>query len=79
MRQLFFIPLDSDSFGIGLYMPTHDTFLTGVFGRGETTEKENRETEEKVNCCHPERPKGVEGSWHRLDCKSFVNAKIATR
>lgn len=30
----------SDSFGIGLYMPTHDTFLTGVFGRGETTEKD---------------------------------------
>ena len=21
-------------------MPTHDTFLTGVFGRGETTEKD---------------------------------------
>ena len=30
----------SDSFGIGLYMPTHDTFLTGVFNRGETTEKD---------------------------------------
>ena len=30
----------SDSFGIGLYMPTHDTFLTGVFSRGETTEKD---------------------------------------
>lgn len=30
----------SDSFGIGLYMPAHDTFLTGVFGRGETTEKD---------------------------------------
>ncbi len=30
----------SDSFGIGLYMPTHDTFLTGVFARGETTEKD---------------------------------------
>ncbi len=30
----------SDSFGIGLYMPTHDTFLTGVYGRGETTEKD---------------------------------------
>ena len=33
----------SDSFGIGLYMPTHDTFLTGVFGRGETTEKDPSE------------------------------------
>lgn len=30
----------SDSFGIGLYMPTHDTFLTGVYARGETTEKD---------------------------------------
>lgn len=30
----------SDSFGIGIYMPTHDTFLTGVFARGETTEKD---------------------------------------
>ena len=30
----------SDSFGIGLYMPTHDTFLTGVFERGETDEKD---------------------------------------
>lgn len=30
----------SDSFGIGVYMPTHDTFLTGVFMRGETTEKD---------------------------------------
>ena len=30
----------SDSFGIGLYMPTHDTFLTGVFNRGETTQKD---------------------------------------
>lgn len=29
-----------DSFGIGIYMPTHDTFLTGVYGRGETTEKD---------------------------------------
>ena len=33
----------SDSFGIGLYMPTHDTFLTGVYGRGETTEKDPSE------------------------------------
>jgi hypothetical protein len=30
----------SDSFGIGVYMPTHDTFLTGVYGRGETDEKD---------------------------------------
>ena len=30
----------SDSFGIGVYMPTHDTFLTGVYRRGETTEKD---------------------------------------
>lgn len=30
----------SDSFGIGLYMPTHDTFLSGVYARGETTEKD---------------------------------------
>lgn len=30
----------SDSFGIGLYMPTHDTFLTGVYKRGETDEKD---------------------------------------
>lgn len=30
----------SDSFGIGLYMPTHDTFLTGVYMRGETDEKD---------------------------------------
>ncbi|MBO5858027.1 MAG: hypothetical protein J6Q87_07225 [Clostridia bacterium] len=30
----------SDSFGIGIYMPTHDTFLTGVYGRGETDEKD---------------------------------------
>lgn len=30
----------SDSFGIGLYMPTHDTFLTGVFERDGTDEKD---------------------------------------
>ena len=32
--------------------------------------------EDNRSGCHPERPKGVEGSWHEFDCKCNRNAKI---
>ena len=34
---------------------------------------------ESEKSCHPERPKGVEGSSHRFDHGSFANAKILRR
>ena len=32
-----------------------------------------------TDCCHPERPQGVEGSSHRFGCEGFVSAKILRR